>query len=320
MDDFNAYSPEAVIGSNLYEISGRIDRIAEQQMAHLCELAEAIVTDTASTEELIAALPDHRPPRFESTDSTLPQNTDLLNRLHTITTVWQSVYLCREIRKRMNDRHTLLPEFFFHDFEQPSKESANRIAYQRNSYTDNAYLQFASLLSLPRAMYAHSFEKVCEEVYNQNCEYCILPIENSVEGPLNGFTRLIDLYELKIAATCDVPTTDGSRITRFALLRRNLTPLYGNQPFGEFFECLLPPTELQAPCVADLLYAAECCGLLLHRLDLRPYQNKSVTENATHFVFRTANGDLPTLLLYLAMEAPHYQPVGLYPHLPNSKH
>ena len=158
---------------------------------------------------------------------------------------------------------------------------------------------------------------MCEEVYNGNCEYCILPVENSAEGPLNSFSRLIDRFELKISATCDVPTNDGSRTTRFALLRRDLLPLSRSREQVLLFEFSVPLSE--HPLTADLLNAASCCGLQLCRLDSRPYPGVDRSSLSTHFLFRVENGDLYSYLLYLFMEAPQFSPIGIYLHLDDEK-
>jgi prephenate dehydratase len=313
MADFLAYSPEDVIDANLRETAERMNVTLEQEMAHLRELAAEIVTENGLTPDFLAALPDHRPPRFDSRASLLPQNADMAERFGAAYGVWKSVLLCSELHTLLSAQKALSPDDFFMEAEELSDTAQGRIIYQRNSYADSAYLQFAPILSHPRAVYTHSFETVCEEVYNGSCEYCILPLENTTEGPLTSFTRLIDRYALKIAATCDVPTTDGTRITRFALLRRGLTPTIRIKSSLRYFECALPLD--MSPSAADLLCAAQHCGLKLCRLDLRSHQTENGLRPTTHFVFEAEDEHLMVFLLYLAMEAPHFDPVGLYSQL-----
>ncbi|MBQ7346974.1 MAG: hypothetical protein IJW55_03380 [Clostridia bacterium] len=313
MKEFRSYSPEEVITANLRETAVRQSIVFEQEMAHLRELATEIAAGTGNGDmhELIASLPDHRPPRFAA--SPLQQNAEMLGHLQSVHAVWKSVLLCKEIGRQLSNGKVLTPELFFSDQEEIADEARNRIVYQRNGYADSAYLRFAESIPLPRAVYANSFPAVCEEVYNGNCEFCILPLENSAEGPLTGFTRLIDRYELKIAMTCDIPTTDGSRVTRFALLRRNLVPPVSFDDKELFFEFTAPLSE--EPSTAELLAAAQCCGLQPCRLDSRTQQTDSGALPTVHFTFCTAGGDFAAFLLYLAMEAPHYEPVGIYLHL-----
>ena len=176
----------------------------------------------------------------------------------------------------------------------------------------NVFLRFAERISSPRALYAHSFSAVCDQIYNGSCEFGILPVESSADGPLNSVLALIDRYELTVAATLDVPTNDGSRTTRFALLRRDLLPLFeeGEQELCFEFSIVSDPSV----SIAELLFAADFCRLTLLRSDTRRTADGSAT---TRFVFGSVGGDLYTYLLYLAMEAPHHTPIGIYLHLAN---
>ena len=312
MEEQIFYSPEDVIAANLRETALQIGALTEQEIAHLSELAIEIVSGDVDSPELIASLPDHRPPHFPL--PSLPQNAEMIARLQRQTAIWKSVMLCTELRRLLSDEHALSPDRFFSEQEELDETAKNRVVYQRNSYADNAFLRFAKHLDTPlRALYAGGFTGVCEEVYNGSCEYAILPIENSAEGPLNSFTRLIDRYGLKIAATCDVPTADGSRITRFALLRRTLSLLQPSFQNDLFFEFIAP---LQGePSIIDVLAAAHCCGLQLSRLDTRAPSEENSHLPAERVVLHTNRGDLYAYLLYLAMELPQYTPVGIYPHL-----
>lgn len=311
MEEFHSYSPEDVIAANLLELDRRAESLSEQSLAHLYELAEAIVTGKGQDSEFIASLPDHRPLRAPANTEILLQNAASVRCLQALADTWKRVVLCQRINLLAQSRQKLSIESFFPDIEHLQDSARDRIVYQRNSYADTAYLRFASLLSSPRAIYSHNFETVCEEVYNQNCEYGILPLENSTEGPLTGFARLIARYELKIAATCDVPTADDSRVTRFALLRRNPIPWKSATDKNVFFAFSLLEGE---PDSADILYAARCCGLTLHRMGAHAIGKND--DIVTHYVFRTENSDLLSFLLYLGMEAPHYELQGLYPQLP----
>lgn len=312
MEEFLAYSPEDVIAANLDETDWRTNRLGEQELAHLRELAAEIVDGSSHTPDFIASLPDHRPPPHQL-DDVLSENRPMLEHLQRIRDIWKRVVLCTEIDRRLDTQYRLSVEDFFEEAEESDPASRGRIVYQRNSYADSAYLRFAELLPLPRAVYTHSFGEVCEEVLRGNCEYCILPLENSTEGPLNSFARLIDQYELKIAATCDIPTADGSRITRFALLRRDMTDLPSPDGVRRFFDFSLPVGE--SPAQEDVLYAASCCGLVCSRIDSRAHLAEGVMLQTTHFSFYADCGNLRAFLLYLAMEAPHYTPIGYYSHL-----
>lgn len=301
MKDFHVYSPTDIITANLRESTERFEALREQEWAHLCELAEELA-QAESLEELLSALPDHRPPAIAA-------DANPLLRGHATE---QSVRLCMALAARLTARKPFPIGAFFADGEPTDTDASQRIIYQKSSYTDEAYLLLASLLPNPQAAYAHSFHASCEAVYNGECEYCILPLENSVEGELSAFSRLIDRYELKIAASCEIMGNATARSTRFALLRRRMLPVIEAPNATYFFECTIPQGYL--PEVSDLLTAAQACGLRLYRINSLPQANTDAAF-AAHICFLTDQADLRSFLLYLAMEAPHYTPIGLYPHL-----
>ncbi len=312
MEDFRVYSPEEVIVSNLREAVGRYDDFCEQETAHLRELAMEIVEGN-SLPDLLAALPDYRSPLYESGRNTLPQNRGLLEHAHRLLQARQSIVLCTELCRELSKTEPLTPDLLFSDTNEVTPTAYHRIVYQRSIYTDSAYLEFSTLFSDARAAYAHSFHAACEDVYNGHYEYCILPIENSVEGQLISFSRLIEQYDLKIAASCDIAGNDHSRVTRFALLRRNMLPtLTSNHTERSFFRFSVPLDRSAE--LSDLLLAARFCDLRLHSVNTLPY-SEGDTDHALHLAFDTDGGSLSPFILFLAMEVPHYTPIGMYPHL-----
>ena len=292
------------------EANHRMTMIAEQELAHLREFAAEITSDSSAHPDWIASLPDNSPPQFANAISPLKQNAEALSQLQRLSATWQSIRLCTEIRRNLEEKSLLSHQFFFPEIEEAPQKELCRVAYQRNSYADSAYLQFSKILHDPRVSYAHSFIAACEDVYNGICEYCILPVESSAEGQLNSFSRLIERFDLKIAATCEVAGTDASKITRFALLSRSMTVMLqkGKQTFFEFAAPMGG-----SPSTAALLSAAELCGLELYRVDSLPATEPH--RFSSHYLFLTDQGDLYTYLIYLAMEAPHYDPIGIYSHL-----
>lgn len=302
MKDFHVYSPTDIIAANLRESAERRDALREQEWAHLCELAAEIAQEE-SLPELLSSLPDHRPSTV-SDASASPRW-----RMHATE---QSVRLCMALSNQLTKQKSFPVSALLSDAEPSDTDAPARIIYQKSSYTDEAYLALSSLLSHPQASYAHSFHASCEAVYNGECEYCILPVENSVEGELGTFSRLIDRYELKIAATCEIVGNATARSTRFALLRKKLLPIIEAPDAAYFFECTLP--QGHSPEVSELLAAAQMCGLRLYRINSLPQLSPDAAF-AAHPCFLTTDADLRSFLLYLSMEAPHYTPIGLYPHL-----
>lgn len=311
MRDFSTYSPEDVIAENLQELTERADMLTEQEIAHLRELATEI-TEGDDLADLLSSLPYYRLTAKVPTADALTSNADILTRSRKTLEARQCMILCRALYEKLQDREPLLP-VLFPDADEIAPHATGRIIYQRNSYTDDAYLAFAKLVPDARAAYAHSFHAACEEVLNGHCEYCILPIENAVEGELIGFAKLISQFELKIAATCDITGADAARKTRFALLRRNMLPLFSSKTdSSQFFKCSFPSTL--STSMADILSAANFFGILFLSANTLPIDKEDAIA-CFNLTFDIRGGDLHAFLLYLATVAPQYTPIGIYSHI-----
>ena len=314
--DFATYSPEDVIAENLQELTERADLVGEQEIAHLRELAiEIAQSDDLS--DLLSSLPYYRISASPPSANLSTNNKDLLLRSRKIFEARQCMILCKALYNELQNRESLLTALC-PDAEEISPNAAGRIVYQKSSYTDDAYLAFASLVPNARAAYAHSFHAACEEVFNGHCEYCILPIENAVEGELVGFSKLILQYDLKIAATCDIAGADALRKTRFALLRRNILPF--STPDTErngLFRLALPTQDCNQ--MADVLSAASFFGIAFLSANTVP-TDKEGAMACYNLTFDLCGGDLYPFLLYLATVAPQYIPVGIYSHTKQKGH
>lgn len=200
--------------------------------------------------------------------------------------------------------------------EEPSSlPEGNRAVYLRNSYADQAYRRFASVVPELRADYASSFAAACEAVYYGRAGLCILPLENNTGGALIGFRNLIMRHELRIACTCDVLTGEDE-VTRFALLKKSLSPIPKQKKgTGErFFRFVLLPSEQIS--LRAVLSAAENFGLPLYKTDATPI---SYTDNDFSYdITLHAEGDLAAFLVYLTLETPGAELVGFYSNLPLS--
>lgn len=310
MNEFYNYLPEDAIEDNLKENITRMNLLHEQEISHLHELAVQMTRDCEIHNDWISSLADKRSPIFPLSASPIASNRDMLQQWSALTQEWQSVFLCKELRKILQNKQLLSLSLFFPELSDLPQRPLCRIAYQRNTYADSAYLRFAEHVQDPRSIYTHSFISACEDVYNGICDCCILPTESSSEGQLGSFLRLIEQYELKIIATCDVNATDTSRFTRFALLARYPAPLTKTGK-ESYLELLTPLGE--DPTAASLLSAAQLCGLRLYRINSLP--SKSENDFFVHTIFQTNGADLYAFLLYLSMQAPNHVPIGIYYHI-----
>ncbi len=312
MRDFSTYSPEAVIADNLRELTERADLLGEQEIAHLRELAIEIAQGD-DLADLLSSLPYSRVSLAEPTANTLTNNQKMLCSSRKIFGARQCMLLCQALYEELQHRGPLLP-VLFPDLEELAPHAAGRIVYQRSSYADDAYLAFANLVgNTARAAYAHTFHAACKDVYNGHCEFCILPVENAVEGELIGFAKLIAQYDLKIAAVCDIAGADASRKTRFALLRRNVLPLLShNTERDGYFRFSLPGDLFES--VSDVLSAASFFGLSFLSANTLPIDKEGVFA-CINLTLAIGGGDLYPFLLYLATVAPQYTPIGIYSHI-----
>ena len=309
--DFATYSPENVIAENLEELTRREDLLGELEIAHLRELAKEI-TQRDDIADLLSSLHDYRISPIDPCENVLTNNTELLLRSRKMLETRQCMLLCMALYQELSDRAPLLPVLFPDEYEI-APHTVGRIVYQHNSYADDAYLAFAKLIPNARAAYAHNFQTACQEVFDGHCEYCILPIENAVEGELIGFAKLISQYDLKIAAACDIAGADASRKTRFALLRRNMLPFFASAvETNEIFRFSLPSQS--AYLMADILSAARFFKLTFLCANTLPIDKEGATA-CFNLTFDIRGGDLYPFLLYLAMIAPQYTPIGIYSHI-----
>lgn len=315
MEELRSYSPEEIINKNLEEITRRLDGVCEQELSHLRELAEEIVSGYEQTPDgFVKDLPDHLPtPPDACKLDALPQSREAVESLRSLHYSWQKIRLCIGMGEQLSQKGVSASAICFPYKKSVSAGAFNRIAYQASSYTNSAYLRFAPLLDAPRAAEVKSFVAACEEVYNGLCEFCILPLENTTEGLLYTFVRLIEKYDLKFAATCDVAGNDASHTSRFALLQKDLSPPVHSSTSELHFSCSVAADDAQT--LSNLLLAANACGLQLYRMDSLP-QDAGDGGAFVHLTLRVGFGNLDAFLLYLAMDMPSCQVLGIYPHLP----
>ena len=131
------------------------------------------------------------------------------------------ISLCRYLCDRAEYR-SLAENIILGDNDGASESARGRIAYVRNKRNDKVFLEFSKLVKDAKAYYSPSFADACEAVFNNTCEFCILPIQNGREGKLYSFYTMLDRHELKIAHTVTEDETDTQESVSFALAGRTL--------------------------------------------------------------------------------------------------
>lgn len=269
----------------------------------------------AQLEELAALLtaPDHA-----TFKSFTPDVAELLiNPDHNAHRNRDLAILCRSL-VRMGYRYS---DEVFHSPPSPSEKSSERVAYLQNHFTDDAYFILTSHLKNPSAAYFASISDVCEEVYHGLCEFCILPIESSEDGKLLRFYALIEKFDLKIVAVCDLENANGS-YTRYALLRHKYVSFPTFEDSGTVFSefDVITNSELS---LSEILLTAELLGHRLVRADALPLPYRTDTyryglvfssEQAVRYTDSEPSREesIEAFLLYLSLMAAEWSSLGIY--------
>ena len=101
------------------------------------------------------------------------------------------------------------------------------VEYLRSGVADKAFEHFAKRFERLAASYVSDFKTMCEDVYYDRADACILPIESSTDGMLASFRHLLIKYELKLSGICKVKQNDETTLT-LALVTGSLIPLNGD--------------------------------------------------------------------------------------------
>ncbi len=279
----------------------------------------------------LSAFYEHYPIEFPSVDElALPQHQAAVTHMYRQMSTAEQICFYRALISDPNmDCNALLSRLLPH--EDPIEAFARgTIVYQHNIYADEAFLHFSRVLPTAKACYSDSFTGVCEQVFDGQCEYCILPLENTKDGKLVPFYDLMKKYELKIALTCSVTTSDSRHSTVFALCRRSLQiPFvkFLTQNKSTFFEFIFWQ-EGEQLTLSKILTAAECCSLTLVRADCLPRSDDEFLMGAGYpfnlcfeitpqhtTVEHLIEQNFVAFLIYLSVHSPTYLPLGIYQRL-----
>ena len=197
--------------------------------------------------------------------------------------------------------------------EKESKMPDNcSVTYLKNTFSDEAYNAFSAFLKNSRVAYSDSFTDVCESVYYNKSDACILPIENSDEGRLPGFDGLIRKYELKIVMTCNIDDKDG-HFTKFALLSKSQfkAEVPEKLSFDRFFKISVRPTP--GIRLRDVLLLAGYFGEEINKIDSIP---EYYSENGYVFDLTfCGNGNTDGITKWLDKNGLGYEIRGKYVHI-----
>jgi len=307
------------IHDNLTELDERQSRLLECRMAHLDEWADTVLRTAGNEKDTLLRLLDILPPdrEIEPGSDVPPENREALRYYLRYFAPLERLSVLRTVIRQNSIDLLSDSEEESTPGEEISEHAADKIAYVQNTFSDTAYLCFSATLNRPRAAYFDSFSGVCEEVYNGICEYCILPILHDRDGKLFRFYELLEKYDLRIVCACDVPRTekDGVTVTRYALIRKNLTIPRTTAQEGDitYLELRLPADDSISLC--ELLQVAQACRMMPERVDTRT--DAETSEGMVHHItFRTDHADIRVFLAFLTLDVPRCTLLGLYRVMP----
>lgn len=287
-------------------------RLLELRTAKIREIVRTILSNPLERECIFGFFKQLRPKLDLSSSDACHLNFNELNMFFRRLSAMERITACREMFKMAARRRKVsIYDFLDEPSEQVPSESKGKISYFKNSYADEAFIVFNEKFGDLRSSYAESFARACENVYDGTCEYCILPIESSKDGKLSTFYSLIDKYELKIEAVCDIEFNDTDHSTSFALLKKSIRNMWSDSMSNMFFEIRFTVDQQSKMSLADILTAAEYCSMRIIKIDSvpLPYSDK---EFSHYIVFGIDSAELVPFLLYLLIDAQHCIPIGIY--------
>ena len=185
------------------------------------------------------------------------------------------------------------------------KARSGKVAFAESRILATAFAEIQKREPGLSASYVRSFADACEEVSTSECEFCILPIENSREGSLLTVYKLIEKYDLFISRVCTIENDELT--TKFALLcRENHDIIESNGK--QYIDIRLSGN---APCLFTNVHTGAAV------LGVETVKSLSIplgyTDGYAHIFTFHADGDaLFSLLLFLSTIRADYTLMGIY--------
>lgn len=314
---------DAVISKNLEDVFRAEASVCERKFAHLYERAKMIagaikesygsgdimdaVSHLYAASEIYAEGKGNAPDfshyfgnvNMESAEC-LSDCSDILGRL----CLCKGIASCDGGDYDENDAVRWITE---NEREIPSGAKDKKVSFLRGNQSGRAFEAFARFVPGVLAEYEEDFKSALEAVAAGESTYAIIPVENSIDGRLNSFHRLIEKYALSIVLCADVISDDGESSTKFALVYKNFEII---EAFGtRIFECRITfsePSELY-----NIILAANYFGVRVCKIYSLPLSGGG-RDNSFGIIFGTDGAQIGGFFCYLFLEYPQFSPVGFY--------
>jgi hypothetical protein len=238
-------------------------------------------------------------------------NKSVANALTENTAKLDELYICKRIAEYDGGKYEKnnIIEWLSEGDEQAELAPVRdrRVSFVRGNGPGRAFERFAKYVPGVLAEYEDDFRRALEAVANGEATFAIVPIENSFDGRLNSFYRLMEKYALSIVLAADIPSDDYESSTKFALVYKKLEVIEAEGE--EFFECKITlgePAEL-----ADIINAASYFGADVRKVYSLPLSSGG-RENSFDIIFGLDGANLAGLFCYLMLKYPHLSPIGIY--------
>ena len=315
---------EAVINRNLEYMFRAESSVYERKFAHLKELAdniaralkiklgkEDIMSAVALSYEAADIYADMRGKKRNFAELFDEVNESVAEAISQTSAKLDELYISKciaEFDGKEYSKSDIVEWFSEHNDQAESSVSGDRrVSFVRGNGSGKAFERFAKYVPGVLAEYESDFRRALEAVANGETTFAIIPIENSFDGRLNSFYRLMEKYALSIVLAADIPSDDYESSTKFALVYKKLDSINAD---GEwFFECKITlgePAEL-----ADILNAASYFGAEVFKVHSLPLSSGG-RENSFDIIFGLDGANIAGLFCYLMLKYPHLSPVGLY--------
>lgn len=189
--------------------------------------------------------------------------------------------------------------------------SHGRIAYMKNKYGDEAFEKFSSRINGAKPSLTASMTDACEAVADGSCEFCILPIRNSLDGRLWGFYSMLDRYGLKICDVCSIDAIDGISSTDCALIGKSCPEPTKRQTKDSELVFEFSVLAEDGSFLTDILSTAKSLGATTLLVDSRPVEyDVQLYRYVLSFLIEPSDSLLLRALLFVSCDS--YTPIGLY--------
>ena len=191
--------------------------------------------------------------------------------------------------------------------ELPNTSGDKKVSFVRGNQSGRAFERFARFVPGVLAEYEEDFKSACEAVACGESTYAIVPVENSLDGRLNSFYRLIEKYALSIVLSADIVSDDGESSTRFALVYKNFEII--NLRGSHMFECRITFGHQRE--LGNIILTADYFGAEICKIYSLPLSSGG-RENSFGIIFGIDGADLAGFFCYLLLEYPQFSSVGIY--------